>query len=64
MEKDLETILLNSYQIKLREPVGKVLSEVNQQLPIMLEDKLQVAVIVAIMFIILFKIIGLRYAVT
>ena len=49
---------------KLREPVGKVLSEVNQQLSNYVRGQITVAVIVAIMFIILFKIIGLRYAVT
>ena len=49
---------------KLREPVGKVLSDVNQQLSNYVRGQITVAVIVAIMFIILFKIIGLRYAVT
>lgn len=49
---------------KLREPVGKVLSDVNQQLANYVRGQITVAFIVAIMFIILFKIIGLRYAVT
>ena len=49
---------------KLREPVGKVLSDVNQQLSNYVRGQITVAVIVAIMFIIFFKIIGLRYAVT
>ena len=49
---------------KLREPVGKVLSDVNQQLSNYVRGQITVAFIVAIMFIILFKIIGLRYAVT
>ena len=48
---------------KLREPVGKVLSDVNQQLANYVRGQITVAVIVAIMFIIFFKIIGLRYAV-
>ena len=48
---------------KLREPVGKVLSDVNQQLANYVRGQITVAVIVAIMFIICFKIIGLRYAV-
>ena len=48
----------------MREPVGKVLSEVNQQLSNYVRGQITVAVIVAIMFIIFFKIIGLRYAVT
>ena len=49
---------------KLREPVGKVLTDVNQQLSNYVRGQITVAVIVAIMFIIFFKIIGLRYAVT
>ena len=49
---------------KLREPVGKVLSDVNQQLSNYVRGQITVAVIVAIMFIIFFKIIGLRYAVS
>ena len=48
---------------KLREPVGKALSDVNQQLANYVRGQITVAVIVAIMFIIFFKIIGLRYAV-
>ena len=48
---------------KLREPVGKVLSDVNQQLANYVRGQITVAVIVAIMFIIFFKIIGFRYAV-
>jgi len=48
---------------KLREPVGRVLSDVNQQLANYVRGQITVAVIVAIMFIIFFKIIGLRYAV-
>ena len=49
---------------KLREPVGKVLTDVNQQLSNYVRGQITVAIIVAIMFIIFFKIIGLRYAVT
>ena len=49
---------------KLREPVGKVLTDVNQQLSNYVRGQITVAVIVAIMFIIFFKIIGLRYAIT
>lgn len=49
---------------KLREPVGEVLTDVNQQLSNYVRGQITVAVIVAIMFIIFFKIIGLRYAVT
>lgn len=49
---------------KFREPVGKILTDVNQQLSNYVRGQITVAVIVAIMFIIFFKIIGLRYAVT
>ena len=55
---------LRDYITKLREPVGKVLTDVNQQLSNYVRGQITVAVIVAIMFIILFKIIGLRYAIT
>ena len=48
---------------KLREPVGRMLTDVNQQLANYVRGQITVAVIVAIMFIIFFKIIGLRYAV-
>ena len=49
---------------KFRESVGKILTDVNQQLSNYVRGQITVAVIVAIMFIIFFKIIGLRYAVT
>ena len=49
---------------KFREPVGKILTDVNQQLSNYVRGQITVAVIVAIMLIIFFKIIGLRYAVT
>ena len=49
---------------KLKEPVGQVLSDVNQQLSNYVRGQVTVAIIVAVMFMIFFKIIGLRYAVT
>ena len=48
----------------MKEPVGQVLSDVNQQLSNYVRGQVTVAIIVAVMFMIFFKIIGLRYAVT
>ena len=62
--KGLREYITQFLPSKLREPVGKVLSDVNQQLANYVRGQITVAVIVAIMFIIFFKIIGLRYAVT
>ena len=61
--KGLRDYITHFLPNKLREPVGKVLSDVNQQLANYVRGQITVAVIVAIMFIIFFKIIGLRYAV-
>lgn len=61
--KGLRNYITQFLPNKLREPVGKVLSEVNQQLANYVRGQITVAVIVAIMFIIFFKIIGLRYGV-
>ena len=49
---------------KLKEPVGQVLTDVNTQLANYVRGQVTVAAIVAIMFIIFFKMIGLKYAVT
>ena len=62
--KGLRDYITHFLPNKLREPVGKVLTDVNQQLSNYVRGQITVAVIVAIMFIILFKIIGLRYAIT
>ena len=62
--KGLRNYITQFLPNKLREPVGKVLTDVNQQLSNYVRGQITVAVIVAIMFIIFFKIIGLRYAVT
>ena len=44
--------------------MGQVLSDVNKQLSNYVRGQVTVAIIVAVMFIIFFKIIGPRYAVT
>ncbi|MDG7707379.1 AI-2E family transporter [Streptococcus pneumoniae] len=62
--KGLRNYLTQFIPRKLKEPVGQVLSDVNQQLSNYVRGQVTVAIIVAVMFIIFFKIIGLRYAVT
>lgn len=49
---------------KIRKSADKVLSDVNTQLANYVRGQITVAIIVALMFILLLKIIGLRYAVT
>ena len=49
---------------KIRKSAEQVLSDVNTQLSNYVRGQITVAIVVAIMFIIFFKIIGLRYAVT
>ena len=62
--KGLRNYLTQFIPTKLKESVGQVLSDVNQQLSNYVRGQVTVAIIVAFMFIIFFKIIGLRYAVT
>ena len=62
--KGLRNHITQFLPTKFREPVGKILTDVNQQLSNYVRGQITVAVIVAIMFIIFFKIIDLRYAVT
>ena len=62
--KGLRDYITQFLPTKLKEPVGKVLTDVNQQLSNYVRGQVTVAIIVAVMFIIFFKIIGLRYAVT
>jgi len=62
--KGLRHYLTQFMPTKLKEPVGQVLSDVNQQLSNYVRGQVTVAIIVAVMFMIFFKIIGLRYAVT
>lgn len=62
--KGLRDYVTQFLPTKLQEPVGQVLSDVNQQLSNYVRGQVTVAIIVAIMFIVFFKIIGLRYAVT
>lgn len=62
--KNLKGYITQFLPKKLREPVGQVLSDVNSQLANYVRGQITVAIIVAFMFMILFKIIGLRYGVT
>ena len=58
--KGLRDYLTQFMPTKLKEPVGQVLSDVNQQLSNYVRGQVTVAIIVAVMFIIFFKIIGLQ----
>ena len=62
--KNLKGQIIRFLPTKSREAAGKVLSDVNTQLANYVRGQITVAIIVALMFILLFKIIGLRYAVT
>ena len=62
--KNLKGQIIRFLPTEIRESAGKVLSDVNTQLANYVRGQITVAIIVALMFILLFKIIGLRYAVT
>lgn len=62
--KNLRGYMTQFLPTKFREPVGKVMTDVNTQLANYVRGQVTVAMIVAVMFIIFFKIIGLRYGVT
>ena len=62
--KNLKGRIIRFLPTKIRKSAGKVLSDVNTQLANYVRGQITVAIIVALMFILLFKIIGLRYAVT
>ena len=56
MGKGLRHYLTQFMPTKLKEPVGQVLSDVNQQLSNYVRGQVTVAIIVAVMFMIFFKI--------
>ena len=62
--KNLKGYLTKFLPTHMRESVGQVLTDVNSQLANYVRGQVTVAIIVALMFIVFFKIIGLRYAVT
>jgi len=62
--KHLKGYMIQFLPKKLREPVGQILTDVNSQLANYVRGQITVAIIVAFMFMIFFKIIGLRYGVT
>lgn len=62
--KQLKGHITKFLPTKWRNPIGTVLSEVNTQLSNYVRGQITVAFIVAVMFLILFKIIGLSYPVT
>ncbi len=61
--ENLKGHVVRFYQLSIRKSAEQVLSDVNTQLSNYVRGQITVAIVVAIMFII-FKIIGLRYAVT
>ena len=62
--KNLKGQIICFLPTKIRKSADKVLSDVNTQLANYVRGQITVAIIVALMFILLLKIIGLRYAVT
>ena len=62
--KNLKGYMTQFLPKKFREPVGQILTDVNSQLANYVRGQITVAIIVAFMFMIFFKIIGLRYGVT
>lgn len=62
--KNLKRQIIRFLPTKIRKSADKVLSDVNTQLANYVRGQITVAIIVALMFILLLKIIGLRYAVT
>lgn len=50
--------------IKLRQPIGRILTDVNKQFAGYVQGQVTVAVIVGLMFSIMFSVIGIPYAVT
>jgi predicted PurR-regulated permease PerM len=62
--KDLKAHITKNLPTSWRQPVGTVLTDMNNQLSNYVRGQVTVAVIVAIMFSILFTIIGLSYPVT
>ncbi|WP_303977599.1 AI-2E family transporter [Streptococcus danieliae] len=62
--KELNAYLTKFMPIKFRPTFSRVLTDVNKQLGNYVQGQITVAVIVALMFILFFKLIGLNYAVT
>jgi len=62
--KNLKGYVVQFLPTKFRESFGQVMTDVNTQLANYVRGQVTVAIIVAFMFMIFFKIIGLRYGVT
>lgn len=62
--KNLKGYVVQFLPTKFRESFGQVMTDVNTQLANYVRGQVTVAMIVSFMFMILFKIIGLRYGVT
>ncbi|MGZ7246341.1 AI-2E family transporter, partial [Streptococcus pyogenes] len=62
--KDLKGHITKNLPTSWRQPVGTVLTDMNNQLSNYVRGQVTVAIIVALMFSIFFSIIGLSYPVT
>lgn len=62
--QQLNSAITQHLPTRWREPMGRVLSEVNLQLSNYVRGQVTVAIIVAIMFSVMFSFVGLKYAVT
>ena len=60
----MKTGLVNILPVKVRQPLARVLGDINKQLSGYVQGKVTVAIVVGIMFSIMFSLIGVRYAVT
>ncbi|MGT2932875.1 AI-2E family transporter [Streptococcus catagoni] len=56
--------LVNVLPNKLRQPISRVLGDINQQLSGYVQGQVTVAIVVGIMFAVMFSLIGLKYSIT
>ncbi|HEL0246114.1 TPA: AI-2E family transporter [Streptococcus equi subsp. zooepidemicus] len=56
--------LVNVLPIKLRQPMARVLGEINQQLSGYVQGQVTVAIVVGLMFSVMFSLVGLKYSIT
>lgn len=56
--------LVNVLPIKLRQPMARVLGEINQQLSGYVQGQVTVAIVVGLMFSVMFSLVGLNYSIT
>ncbi|WP_159334582.1 AI-2E family transporter [Streptococcus equi] len=56
--------LVNVLPIKLRQPMARVLGEINKQLSGYVQGQVTVAIVVGLMFSVMFSLVGLNYSIT